>query len=294
MSTEYTPPFTFEMMETELRRALAVQATQIGHVGSEAAAVAFLGIDLNWTDGFEDDDLAGIDLSRFYVHRWLRRAYDYAFQVGSTHRLDETMMYDLRSFIEGFTPVAAISGEMNPMTRPDSLIMHVVDMALGRWNLDTDGYDNLTIRQLALLTGTTEKSVRNMLSAEKIKTTGTPAGLEVADARKWLEGRRGFVPTKPEHESTPLWREQARQLRRSLDFGSWLSILAQRRGLTHAELAAAAKVEEAWLETLMTDEGEVTIDLDGFARLAGVLNLDLPSFVGQAVEAALQRRPAEA
>jgi len=279
---EIIPPFTVAAMEAELRRILAIQATQIGHTCSNAAATQFLGgLQFeDWTD-LRDDDVAKIDLSHFYVHEWLRCAYDFAFQRGEFWRYDSTLDWDVSSFVEGAVPQSAIGGEINPLRLDDSLVKHVVDLANARWNLDDTEGKSLTIHQLALLTGKSEKTVRNLISAEKIELNDDGT-MDAATAQGWLKGRPGFVPNRTSEYRQRDWQAFVRSLMTAQGLAKGLTSV-----LSHKKLETVPGVDNDLLRAMM--EGRpFKPDIGALQAIGQALELDTPQFVGLAVETSLR------
>jgi hypothetical protein len=187
-------PFSKDEMEAELREILFIQASQIAHVSSEKAALEFIGFQYDFSPfcGPDKSDFDRVDLARFAAKSYLAEAYDYAFQVGTCWGYSEYENHNIVAFTAGVTPAAAY-GDPSPFLSSDSKCAHVVDMAIGRWNLETG--NDLTIRQLALLAEMKEGAVRNSLSTEKIKTHGKPVSIAADIALEWLKKRKGFTPT---------------------------------------------------------------------------------------------------
>lgn len=71
-----------------------------------------------------------------------------------------------------------------------------------RYTQDEDGaWDYLSLPEVALLADMEERSVRNAANpklADPLKTVsvGKRTGVTIEEARRWLVGRKGFVPTK--------------------------------------------------------------------------------------------------
>lgn len=84
-------------MVEELKRAMLVQANQIVHAGSPAAAEAFMGFETESPYPYCEDDPGKVDLGRFSATSFLDQAYDYAFQVGSYWRFGNDTAHDVRS-----------------------------------------------------------------------------------------------------------------------------------------------------------------------------------------------------
>ncbi len=280
-------PFSKTAMMDELRLILLVQATQILATGGPDAARAFVGFDL--ANSYlvvhaADEAMASkIDLSRFRVTQYFDIAYDYAFQTDAHWQFNDGIWHETAP-LGGVMGGYDASGSQSPYDRPESRCRHVLDMTLGRKQLD-EGH-NVDIRQLSLLAGMKEAAVRTALSAEKIKTEGSPAGLPSEVALRWLERRRGFIPTRPVQEEHVLWAENFQ--RSNKPFAEALRTLFQSRQLVPTDVARSAKVELNIVEDLLQGPASL-IDIGSLIRVAHTLGLDKPHFAGRAIEAGLRQ-----
>jgi hypothetical protein len=274
-------------MFEELKRILLVQAGQIAHVGSDEAAEAFIGFQSeNGAEPYNNDDPARVKLDRFCAREYLDLAYDFAFQVGRYWHFDEYHAHKLFVFMAGVTPHGS-GGEQSPYLEEGSLCRHTAEMAQARWQLEERDND-LTIRHLALLAGMTEPAVRNSLSVEGIRTRGKPAGLDPDSALAWLRGRRGFISTREKEGREEAWALHARSLLAADRFLEGFRAILQDCGIPEGELAAKAQVAPDFVAGLLT--GRPALEIEALSRIGAVLGLDVPHFVGLAVEVALRAR----
>jgi len=282
-----TLPFSKDEMEAELREILFIQASQIAHVGSEKAAFEFIGFEYDFSPvcGPDKSDFDKVDLARFAAKSYLDEAYDYAFQVGKCWGYSEYENHNIVAFAEGVTPTAAY-GDPSPFLSPDSKCAHVVDMAIGRWSFETG--NDLTIRQLALLAGMKEGAVRNSLSTEKIKTHGKPVSIAADVALDWLKKRKGFTPTRVEENRQAFWVTHTRSLLTAARLAPGMQAILEDLKLTPEAAAEKAGVPFDSVRRLLTDTHE-SAQIEDFQKIGAALDLDVPYFVGQAVEAALRR-----
>ncbi len=283
------PPFSKEDMENELREILFVQASQIAHIGSDSAAREFLGFVYDFDPGCfhpTPEVLAGVDLKRFAAWGYLGTGYDFAFQVGNFWGFSEGDNLDLITFSHGISPCACY-GDQNPYLAPESLCRHVVDMALGRWKLECDDERDLTIRELALLSGMTEAAVRNSLSNEQIRTRGKPAALAPDIALSWLQGRKGFIPTQKEESEKSFWAVHTRSLLSAPHFATGMETVLRELSLVPETLANSAQVPLEMIQALLSGETFYQ-DIEALRRIAKCLKVDEPYFAGQAIEALLR------
>lgn len=276
------PPFGKEDMMAELRQVLLVQANQIAHAGSMEAAAAFAGFESEDASyPYCSDGPARLDLGRFRAASYMDRAYDYAYQVGRHWRFGDDTAQDVREFVMGANSRRS-DGDASPLADPDGLCRRAADTAFARWKLG-EGYD-LTVRELALLGGMKETAVRNSLSKERIAIErGT---IEGETARQWLKDRRDFVPTRTEQGNTERWAAHSRAVLDHRPFAEAFARILDGFDLGPGQLATRAEVADAFVTALLA--GRPQPDVEALRRVADVLDLDAPHFVGAAVREALR------
>jgi hypothetical protein len=288
-------------MFDELRKILLVCAGHIQLMRGPEAAIAFIGFATtsehdDWP--YEEDDPQKVDLELFATPfngvKWLLDfAYDYAFQIGRYRFYDEMADQRLISFREGGVPAYDTHGHQNPYYAEDSKCRYIADMAQARYHLEH--YDaSPSIRELSLLSGMSEAAVRNSLSSEGIKMEDFGGKRRISNeaARRWLYGRRGFIPTK-EDDHKEFWKAYSRGLlERDLSTGL-KQILEQfpteedPEGLTVEDLGERAAVPtEVILDML---NWKFPLDVDILRRVGEALETDVPFFVSRAIESALFR-----
>lgn len=286
------PEFTKEAMLEELRALVLVLSGHIAIAKDLDAAAGFAGFTTTAQDHdrpYAEDDPAKVDLSQFNGSRLLSRSYDYAFQIGEHHGFDETVEQSLRSLMYGF-PEWGVDGHRTPYYLDGSLCRHVAEMAQARYHLDH--YEGRpSIRELALLAGMSEAAVRNSLSAEGIRTEGgKPVRVENGIARKWLEQRRGYIPTVG-MDNADSRTSQSSSVLRERGVGEGLLLLLRGRGYADVNtfpqlIADNCSVSVPFAKTLL--EGKPMADIDALTRVGVWLALDVPHFVGVAIETALR------
>lgn len=288
-------PMEREAVMNELREVLLGNACQIVlSTGEDALAETYLGISLEEFSlgsmpGSFVKELAAVNLDRFNIARQIGAAYDFALQMGDAKArtaFGEDDWNDLVIFVQGAAR-CSFGGELTPLANEDSPLRRTLDMALARMNLRHGS--PLTIRQLALLADIGETAVRTSLSADGIRTESKPAQVSAEVAEPWLRRRRGFVPTLELEEPTAaVGAVQATALFADQTFEKALMEVMDQRGFDAPVLAQETRVDEAWLSSLL--EGDhVLCDLDALSRLASGLRVEVPLFVGRAVEAILRR-----
>lgn len=284
-----TAPFTKEEMYQELRGILFTQASQIALVRHPDIAKDFLGVDVqDWSNNPDSDDLMKIDLDRFEITRVLDMAYDFAFQTEAYWRFGADQEFEIAAFGAGVTP-HSFEGAQSPYLYDDSKVHHVVDMAVARSHLREEW--DIGIRGLALLAGMTEPAVRNSLSKENIQTTGKPAKIAAEVALKWLQDRRGYVPTRMDEA---LEKSRAEHVKFQLGYYAFpealSKIIADTEGLEIEHLAAEADFDLELLKDVIAGE-KACLDVPALQRLGDRLKVDVPHFVGVAIEHGLRSLP---
>lgn len=299
MSTRSATPSRHPMEKhtvmNELRGVLLGNACQIVvSTGEDGLAETYLGISLEKFSlgsmpGTIHDDIAAINLDRFHIARQIGAAYDFALQEGDAAArtaFGEDDWNDLAIFVEGAAR-CSFGCELTPLANENSALRRTLDMALARMNL-SHGF-SLTIRQLALLADIGETAVRTSLSADGIRTEGKPAQVNAEVAEPWLRRRRGFVPTLELKESAAAVEAVAASaVFDEQPFEKALMELIDQRGFDALMLEEKTKVDETWLRSLMAGN-RVNCDIDALSRLAVGLGIEVPLFVGRAVEAILRR-----
>ena len=283
------PPFTKDEMLDELRFVVRVMANHLAAYGSMKAAELLAGFETaNPIYPYAEDDPSNFDLSRFRITGYMDVSYDYAFQIGQPSRFDDDRAQDVNEFRHGVN-LQSTEGNSSPMANPDSKCRIVVDTAFARWKLERE--DDLTVRELALLAGMKEAAVRNSLSADLIKVEagrrpGEPGTLDGNVAYGWLRKRRAFIDSRDPQTRAQNRRSEYRTLLRvrSLDY-AFKQILAH-GDLSLEDLAGKADVAPAFLKAVA--RGKPPLDLKAAQRVGEALDLDVPSFVGTIVEAALR------
>lgn len=268
----YRLPFTLDEVLDELRMMIWVTGSQVALLGKDGAAAALVPADFDY--GFSErpqSETPKISLDDYDITRTVCDAYDFAFQVNDPGRFSGEDWADLMAFARG-SARHSWSGEMSPVTREDSKIMHVADMVNGRVHLMSG--DALSIRELALLARMTESAVRSALSSEGIKTEGRPASLPAEVAARWLPGRRGFVPTADGQAVQHLAHSDIKlQLR---PFPVALAEILRSDDLN--QVGEQAGVDPAILEALLKGE-PVDLGVLSLVRLASVLRQETDVFV---------------
>lgn len=284
------PKFTKQDIMGELRKILLIQADHLVIVGSPKLAEAFIGLpqpEDSWN--FVDHDPNLVDVKRFNIAHQFDSCFDYAFTPSVLTAHDDSYVQDLQVFMLGI-PRTDNGGDMLPFLR-EGLCHIVAEATLARFNLD-EGFD-LTTSQIALMANMTEGAVRNALAQKgegglrAILGTKNPVMIEHAEALRWLNERRGFVPTPENLRDDRFLTTQIGNERTAHGLGKLIGRL----------LRPAFGSPENALEKLGWGKDKLNAWENGTqafaeadaALLGKALNVDVPLFVGKAREVTLRR-----
>ena len=278
-----------EAVMDELRQLLCVQAGHIALAGSMAAAAAFIGFESEKTYPYIDDEWKAVDLSRFNITWLMSRAYDYAYQCGEYWGFDDAPAEDIKAFREGI-PSRSVFGDAFKAQTDEGLCWRVSETAYARWALGNG--NPLSIRELSLLANITESATRTSLSRESLSA---PDGkLSAEQALAWLQGRRGFIPTKgrdmARKDEAYYWSVSA--FRKSGLAEGLQRVITDWKQTTPEQVRKAAGVDRKFMDGLL--QGRPELDIDALQRVGRVLEVDIPQFVGLAVQEALRARAEQA
>jgi hypothetical protein len=136
-----------------------------------------------------------------------------------------------------------------------------------------------------------EAAVRNSLSAELIKVDagrrpGEAGTIDGNVAYGWLRKRRSFIDSRDPEIRAQNRRSEYRALLREGGLASVVEQILKDSNLSLNDLAVSADVAPAYLKMLA--KGKPPLDLKAAQRVGEALGLDVPSFVGSVVEAALR------
>lgn len=287
--------FTKDEMLDELRTIFLYEADHIAMGASEEAAEHFIGTKL-CSEEREREFLhlspSRVDLSRFRISRTFAQAYDFAFEPGISKSLDEEVQ-DLLVFMDG-TPRAGgqsiSAGETHRFMTPDGFCQTVTDAAFARWKLEIVRHGEFTTRELALLANMTEGAVRNAMAdkgenALKAIPGSKPVQASYDEARRWLSGRRGFRATPERLRDDPHLREKLASLQTAAELGDMI----RRHRVVFGPSLSPALGEWSEEEIGLWETGRFEFDRARAEDLARGLDLDVPLFVGKALEVSLRR-----
>jgi hypothetical protein len=297
------PHFTKQQMFVELQEILLLQADHIRRCSNQEIADQFIGF--HPISDYSSEDPARVDLKRFHITEYFEDAYDFAFDPSILYSYYIGDMAGLLLFMNGIPRIEprkdydflsnVSPGHTRYMT-PEGYCQTTADAAFARWKLEAEPGFDFTPRDLALLANMSEGAVRNAMSGktgDRLQPIpgSKPIRVEHAEAVRWLSGRRGFVPrvkdfsedhavqTFLEKGGTP--EEFARLVRTffSKNYGTSIGYYRD----AEAMLGWTSDEVRAW------ESGSFTFDAEKASELAKCMGLDVPKFVGRALEISLRR-----
>ena len=175
---------------------------------------------------------------------------------------------------------------------------HIADVCDAVWaRAAIDGFDeglttSLSTRQVALLADMTEGAVRNAMTQGgeaglKAIPKSKPVRFDIDEARRWLAGRRGFVPTPTGPTDDPILNERLRMYDRMEQLTDFIDRHARRLhggidGLV-VELGWSHAATKTWCN------GTFTFDQAMAQQLGAALGADISTFSGKCLELSLRR-----
>uniref|UniRef100_UPI003AD92798 hypothetical protein n=1 Tax=Paracoccus sp. T5 TaxID=3402161 RepID=UPI003AD92798 len=306
MSKSGEIPYSWELIESQIREAILCQATLLSHFGpwidnEDKVTRAYLGIETGELD-YQDmskEEIAAVDITRHSIYRMVQQAYIYAYQLEGAERFnDATSWHDADALIQSW-PQADAHGEPSPFdTLNDFPLRRMLETFFARWSLEKEGL-SVSVRELSLLANMTVPAVRTSLSKEGIKLQRQQAHdrrnseeasfqLEASEALDWLSKRRGFIPQR---------QKRSAEARTFADQEARAAVLLDRRQPFPARLQTLLdSVDEARDEEALraggTDNGSswitkilagklVTFDLTKVSALAAYLRVSGPELAGE-------------
>ena len=182
------------------------------------------------------------------------------------------------------------AGEMHRFMTPDGFCKTVQEMAFARWKLEIEEIGPFSTRELALLANMSEGAVRNAMADKdegrlKVISGSKPVEVEHDEAKRWLIGRRGFVPTPSRLRDDPNLREKLSSIQTAVELGDMI----RRHRLVFKSLMSPSLLEWPVDELSAWENGSFVFDAVRAQDLASGLDLDVPVFAGKALEVALRR-----
>lgn len=288
-------PVSRRAVMDDLRRMILAAADHLALIGPKNSCVNdFLGFKAGpWKVGhIPQIDPAKVDLSRYALTELVNRAYDFAWQVGPRQNrieMAEDTYLSMVTYIYSATPFMSDSCNTPMSLRRGSALSKTLETAWARQHLSWGG--SLSVKDLAHLAQMTEPAVRASLSKEGIQTTGEKnenglLGVEHEIALRWLEGRRGYVPTEYAAPMDGAYLDgEISQIFEQQGWGEVVHGPVRIIGLS--TLAEMAKVDADWLLDVIMG-GAATPDTHALERVGQHVSDDVPRFVGFAVEKMLR------
>ena len=288
------PSFTKTQMIDEFRIICLYEADHLLMLGRGKSdfAEAVIGFGPGDENEYLNHDITDVDLSRFPIASSFERGYDFAFCPSVANTLGEDEVQDLIVFMYGTPRVGGIAsgGEMHRYMTPDGFCQTVADAVNARWKLEWDSPSGhtFTTRDLSLLADMTEGAVRNAIAdksearLQSIPGSKNPVLVEHAEALRWLKGRRGFIPFPDRPLDDRFLRQQLHATGTTEALGR---LIGQRLWTIDVPsvLGWSAPEVEAWVA------GTQDFDVVKAQVLAEALDLDVPLFVGKALEVTFRR-----
>lgn len=286
--------FSKEQTLDELRTVFLFEADHVLISSGSAKAEAFIGFPPGDEGEYVHQAPSKVDLSLFAnITASFERAYEFAFNRSRLNTFGEHEVQDLLMFMEGTPRIGGITsaGEMHRFMTPEGYCRTVADAAFARWKLEWAGDDSakFTTRELALLANMSEGAVRMAISDKsegRLRSIpgSKPVAVKFDEAKRWLSGRRGFIPW-PERAADDRFLAQAiRSAETPKALGRLLHQVAEFQSPDElaAKLGWAAEDVRAWLD------GTFVFNAERACEIAKSLQIDVPMFVGKAIEVTLR------
>jgi hypothetical protein len=289
--------FTKDEMLTELKVIFLFEADHVLISSGYDKAEAFIGFSAVDEGEYVQqsaskvlESASKVDLALFSdITGSFERGYDFAFNRSRLNTFSEEEVQNLQAFMDGTPRTGGVSsaGETHQFMTPDGYCRMVADAAHARWKLEwiADSSQKFTSRELALLANMTDGAVRMAISDKSENRLraipgSKPVAVEFDEAKRWLSGRRGFIPW-PDHVEDDRFLTRAI---RDAETPKALGRLIHQLAGFEAPEKLAEKIGWTAEETKAWFDGNFAFDLERARHLARVLELDVPMFVGKALE----------
>ena len=288
--------FTKDEMLDELRTIFLFEADHVLISSGDAKAAAFIGFPVGEAREYINESPSKVDLSLFSeITGSFERGYEFAFNRSRLNTFDEHEVQDLLVFMEGTPRIGGISsgGELHRFMTPEGRCRIVVDAAFARWKLEWKGDESetFTTRELALLANMTEGAVRMAISDKsenRLKSIpgSKPVSVEFDEAKRWLSGRRGFIPWPQRTMDDRFLARAFRDAETPAALGRLIQHVIAFQSAERLAEETGLSVDEArtWLD------GSFAFDVERAGVIAKSLDLDAPMFIGKALEVTLRDR----
>lgn len=283
--------FSKDQMFNELRTIFLFEADHIAMGAGFEMASRFIGFETEKGEYLHEDP-AKVDLTRFQIAQTFSRGYEFAFRPSVLNWMGTDEVQDLLVFMHG-TPRAggiASGGETHKFMTSEGYCQTVADCTFARWKLESEEHGTFSTRELALLANMTEGAVRNAMADKTdsglrpVAGSKNPILVEYDEALRWLQGRRGFLPFPQEPREDQFLAERLRNLESAKALGDLIKqCLMLKSGQSDTAHQLDSTIVDEWKQGIYAFDQEVAV------RVATLLGLDVPLFVGKSLELALRR-----
>lgn len=290
-------PFTKAELLADVRNLFYVFANEMGRIFLVRDSLYLLGLDPAYVaENYGDDEalLKAVEkkLPSYEFTRYLMDFYDYAYEgILYRDRIDWSIVEeDILPFFDGLLEMSTFLENNATVDFRYDRCQEVIDLAMARHFLDEGCHVfdagehllyHLTLRQVALLSGLDEKTVRNLANrkAKNHLPTVNLNGRTYVDgniASEWLVAR-GFKQTMVLDNNVD--RDISRAGFYSLeDIGQYVKVRREltERAITEVASALGGKDALPWIEAV--EEGKLEFNQDYCQKLAKELSIDQRDF----------------
>jgi hypothetical protein len=285
--------FTKDQLLNELRTIFLYEADHVLLSSGPGKAEAFIGFPIGEDGEYLNESASKVDLALFAnIAGSFERGFEFAFNRSRLNAFGEHEIQDLQVFMAGTPRAGGISsgGETHAFMTPDGYCRMVADATFARWKLEwkNDESETFTTRELALLANMSEGAVRVAIADKsdgRLKTIpgSKPVSVEFDEALRWLSGRRGFVAWPDRPADDRFLTRAIRDAETPKAFGQLIRQVAEKLASGSLEKAGFKAAEsETWFD------GSFAFDASRARVLAEALDIDVPMFVGKALEVTLR------
>jgi transcriptional regulator with XRE-family HTH domain len=197
-----------------------------------------------------------------------------AFDYAKGYRFGD--INDPENFLDGMGLFRSLTEHLSNHIE-DSTYKFLYDVTNARWTLDNGDY--LNFKELALLAGVDERTVRNAASSKdenclKIQKSGGSTIVNNDEAKRWLSSRPDYKPTEYIKDTT---LDTPRYFEDETGFGRYLSHRREELGLPLDEIASTVGVSVDVITDLET--GVDRVNLSQVGKLCSILQEDRSRFM---------------
>jgi transcriptional regulator with XRE-family HTH domain len=197
-----------------------------------------------------------------------------AFDYAKGYRFGD--INDPESFLDGMGVFRSLTEHLSNHME-DSKYKFLYDVTNARWTLDNGDY--LNFKELALLAGVDERTVRNAASSKeenslKIQKSGGSTIVNNDEAKRWLSSRPDYKPTEYIEDTT---LDTPRYFEDEAGFGRYLTHRREELGLTLDGIASTVGVSADVVSDL--EKGLDRINLSQVGKLSSILEEDRSRFM---------------